>query len=99
MIKNYIKIAFRNLWRHKSFSFINITGLAVGMSAFLLILMYVHFELSYDDFHANASQIYRLNVDIKSSPTETMKLAESTMPMGPALKTDFPEVLDYTRVL
>src|ERR1700761_200503 len=89
MIRNYIKIAFRNLVRHKSFSFINITGLAVGMSAFLLIFMYVRFELSYDRFHTKADQIYRLNVDIKSSATELMKEATYTMPMGPALKKNF----------
>ncbi len=99
MIRNYIKTAFRNLWRHKGFSFINITGLAIGLTAFMLIFMYVHFELSYDRFHANADQIYRLNVDIKSSPTETIQTAGSTMPMGPALKTDFPQVVEDTRIM
>jgi len=98
MIKNYIKIAFRNLWRHKSFSLINIIGLAVGMTACLLIMMYVRFELSYDNFHAKGDQIYRLNVDIKSSATETMKLAVGSAPMGPALKGDFPEILESTRL-
>ncbi len=97
MIKNYIKIAFRNLWRHKSFSLINIVGLAVGMTAFLLIVMYVTFELSYDKFHTKGDQVYRLNVDIKSA-NDVMKLSQSTAPMGPALKAGFPEVLDYTRV-
>lgn len=98
MIKNYIKIAFRNLWRHKSFSLINIIGLAVGMAAFMLIVMYVSFELSYDNFHQKRDQIYRLNVDIKSSPTETMKLAVGSAPMGPALKSDFSEVLESVRM-
>jgi putative ABC transport system permease protein len=98
MIKNYIKIAFRNLWRHKSFSLINIIGLAVGMAAFMLIIMYVSFELSYDNFHENRDQIYRLNVDIKSSPTETMKLGVGSAPMGPTLKADFPEILESTRL-
>src|SRR5471032_2894405 len=97
MIKNYIKIAFRNLWRHRSFSSINIIGLAVGMSAFLLILMYVTFELSYDKYHAKADQVYRLNVDIKSA-NDVMKLSQSSAPMGPTLKTDFPEVLESTRI-
>jgi putative ABC transport system permease protein len=97
MIRNYLKIAFRNLWRHKSFSLINIVGLAVGMTAFLLILMYVTFELSYDNFHTKSDQVYRLNVDIKSA-NDLMKLSISSAPMGPALKTDFPEVLDYARV-
>jgi putative ABC transport system permease protein len=96
MIRNYIKIAFRNLWRHKSFSLINIIGLAVGMTAFLLIFMYVRFELSYDKYHAKAGQVYRLNVDIKSA-NDVMKEAWSSAPMGPALKADFPEVLESTR--
>lgn len=50
MLKNYLKIAFRNLWRQKAFSFINIMGLAVGMAACFLIFLYVSFELSYDSF-------------------------------------------------
>ncbi|MES2107397.1 MAG: ABC transporter permease [Bacteroidota bacterium] len=97
MIRNYIKIAFRNLWRHKSFSLINIIGLAVGLSAFMLIAIYVSFELSYDKFHDKADQVYRLNADIRSA-NDVMKLSSSSAPMGPALKADFPEVLDYTRI-
>jgi putative ABC transport system permease protein len=97
MIRNYIKIAFRNLWRHKSFSLINIIGLAVGMTAFLLIFMYVRFELSYDNFHAKAAQVYRLNVDIKSA-NDVMKLSVSSAPMGTAIKADFPEVLESVRI-
>ena len=54
MIKNYLKIAFRNLWKYKSFSAINIGGLAIGMAACLLILQYVSFKLSYDQFNRNA---------------------------------------------
>jgi putative ABC transport system permease protein len=97
MIKNYIKIAFRNLWRHKSFSFINIIGLAVGMTACFLIFMYVRFELSYDKFNQNFSQIYRLNTDIKS-PNEVLHWSSASAPMGPALQTDFPEVKADARV-
>ena len=89
MLKNYIKIAFRNLWRHKGFSLINIVGLAVGMTAFLLILMYVTFELSYDKFHTKGDQVYRLNVDIKSA-NDLMKLSVSSAPMGTAIKTRLP---------
>jgi putative ABC transport system permease protein len=97
MLRNYIKIAFRNLWRHKSFSLINIVGLAVGMTAFLLIVMYVSFETSYDKFHTKADQVYRLNVDIKSA-NDVMKLSVSSAPMGPTLKTDFPEIIESTRI-
>ncbi len=96
MIRNYIKIAFRNLWRHKSFSLINIVGLAIGMTAFMLIFMYVHFELSYDRYHTKADQVYRLNVDLKSA-NDLMKFSWSSAPMGPAIKADFPEVMEQTR--
>jgi putative ABC transport system permease protein len=71
MIKNYLKIAFRNLWRHKIFSLINIMGLAVGMTACFLIFLYVRFELSYDSFHNKANRIYRIVADIKT-PTEVI---------------------------
>jgi putative ABC transport system permease protein len=90
MIKNYIKIAFRNLWRHKSFSLINIIGLAVGMTACFLIFIYVKFELSYDKFNQNFDQIYRLNTDIKS-PQEVLHWSSASAPMGPALQQDYPE--------
>ncbi len=60
MLKNYFKIAFSNLWRHRVFSFINILGLTVGMTACFLIFLYVRFELSYDDFHSKADRIYRV---------------------------------------
>jgi len=57
MIKTYLKVAFRNLWRQRIFSFINIMGLAVGMTACFLIFLYVHFELNYDSFHSEANRI------------------------------------------
>ena len=63
MIKNYLKIALRNLWKYKSFSTINIAGLAIGMAACLLILQYVSFELSFDQFHNDVKDIYRVAND------------------------------------
>ena len=65
MIKNYIKIAFRNFLRHKSFSIINVSGLAVGMTCCVLILQFVRHELSYDQYHENAKRIYRIISDEK----------------------------------
>lgn len=97
MIKNYLKIAFRNLWKHKGFSIINILGLAVGMTACFLIFMYVKFELSYDKFNKNFGQIYRLNTDIKS-PNEVLHWSSASAPMGPALQADYPEVKANTRI-
>ncbi|UCE39108.1 MAG: ABC transporter permease, partial [Thermoplasmata archaeon] len=60
MFKNYITIALRNIKRHKGYSFINIFGLAIGMTVCLLMLMYVVNEISYDDFHEKGDRIYRL---------------------------------------
>ncbi len=97
MIKNYLKIAFRNLWRHRVFSFINIMGLAVGMTACFLIFLYVSFELSYDSFHAKASRIYRLVTDVKT-PSETIHAGITSWPFAPNIKADFPEVESFTRI-
>lgn len=66
MLKNYFTIAIRNLRRHKTFSFNNILGLAVGMTAYFLIYMYVHFEASYDNFHSKADRVYRMVADLKT---------------------------------
>jgi len=97
MIRNYLKIAFRNLWRHRVFSFINIMGLAVGMSACFLIFLYVRFELSYDAFHSKADRIYRVVCDIKT-PTETLHFSVPSWAMPKNIKTDFPEVEGLARV-
>jgi putative ABC transport system permease protein len=97
MIKNYIKIAFRNLWRHRGFSLINIVGLAVGMSACFLIYIYVKFELSYDKLNKNFDQVYRLNTDLKTL-TDVLHWSSCSAPVGPALQADYPEVKANTRI-
>jgi putative ABC transport system permease protein len=87
MFKNYLKIAFRNLVRHKAFSLINIFGLAVGMACTILILLWVRHELSYDTFHRNAEKIYLvLRGDNAGFSAATSKL------LGPALREELPEV-------
>ncbi len=96
MIKNYLKIAFRNLWRHKIFSLINIMGLAVGMTACFLIFLYVSFELSYDSFHTRADRIYRIVADIKT-PTEVINAAGPSWAVPPNAKDEFPEVESFVR--
>ncbi|HET6769602.1 MAG TPA: hypothetical protein VFH08_19480, partial [Chitinophagaceae bacterium] len=63
MIKNYFKIAWRNIMRQKSYSVINIIGLGIGIAACLLILQYVTFEISYENFHSNKDRIYRVQQD------------------------------------
>ncbi len=91
MLKNYFKIAFRNLWRHRVFSFINILGLTVGLTACFLIFLYVRFELSYDKFHSKGDRIYRIVCDIKT-PTETMHPGGPSWAVGPHLMGGFPQV-------
>jgi len=97
MIKNYFKIAWRNIWKNRIFSAINIIGLAVGMAAFIIIMLFVSYEKSFDNFHTK--NIYRLNeVQTIGSQGSTQKVALSMFPMGPALKQEFPEVKNFTRV-
>jgi putative ABC transport system permease protein len=96
MIKNYLKIAFRNLWRHKIFSLINIMGLTVGMTACFLIFLYVRFELSYDSFHSKAGRIYRIVADIKT-PTEVIPADRPAWAVPPNVKDEFPEVESFVR--
>jgi putative ABC transport system permease protein len=97
MIKNYIKIALRNLTRHKGYSLINITGLAIGMACCILILLWVQDELRFDRFHKNADNICRVIQDIKFSDHSTT-WAITQGPLGPSLKEDFPEIVNFTRV-
>lgn len=97
MIKNYLKVAFRKLWSHKAFSFINIIGLATGMTACFLIYLYVTFELSYDSFHTKADRIYRVVADIKT-PTEVINASGPSWAVPPNAKDEFPEVESFVRI-
>lgn len=101
MVSNYLKIAVRNLIKHKGYSFINIFGLAVGMACCILIMLYVQDELSYDRYHEKSDRIYRLsrqwtNQDGKIS----LHLGHVAPPFGPLIRNDFPEtVLESVRFL
>jgi putative ABC transport system permease protein len=96
MFKNYLKVALRNLWRHKGYSAINIIGLAVGLATCLLIFIFVVDELSYDRYNKNAERIYRVDGDIKFGGSHFI-LAVCPDPVGPELKKQFPEVEQYVR--
>ena len=96
MLKNYLRVAFRNLWRHKGFSLLNILGLTIGMSACFLIFLYVKFELSYDDFHSRANRIYRVVTDI-NNPSEVLHFSVAAPAMPVAAKRDFPEIEKQVR--
>ncbi|PVD50438.1 ABC transporter permease [Terrimonas sp.] len=97
MFRNYLKIACRNLWKNKVFSSINIIGLAIGMAACLVILVFVLYEKNFDGFHTK--NIYRLNeVQKFEGMVEPQNVALSMFPMGPTLKSEFPEVENFARV-
>jgi len=98
MLKNYFKVTFRNLIRHKGYSFINIAGLAVGIACSILIIPYIQYELSYDRFHEKADRIYRIGAlksieEIYSGSPEAQTMVNnriqqkaglSVMKLGPA---------------
>ncbi|HZX09675.1 MAG TPA: ABC transporter permease [Acidobacteriota bacterium] len=98
MIKNYLLMAFRNLKKYKVYSLINILGLAVGLSAFVLILLYLQFELSYDKFHQNADQIYRVGIKSYQEGKYANDTYIFTPPIGEDMKEEFPEVIEFVRM-
>ena len=97
MIKNYFKVALRNLWKNKAFSAINIVGLSAGLAVCLLIVLYVRDELSYDKYNAQSENIYRLDADIFFNGTQYTS-ATSPSPLAPTLMKDFPQVIQYVRL-
>ena len=100
MLRSYLKIAWRSMKKQKSHSLINMAGLMIGFSCFILIGLFVQYELSYDRYHVKADQIYRVAVQIDyANGSETDNIWNCTpMPLKDAIETDFPEVLSATRV-
>jgi putative ABC transport system permease protein len=96
MFKNYLKIAFRNFLRQKVYSFINLTGLAVGIASCLLILLFVRSELTYDQSHKKAPHIYRVAMKFNIG-TNRFDVAMGPCPLAGALVKDFPEIVNATR--
>ena len=97
MFKNYLKITWRNIVRQRANSFINIVGLATGMTACILILMWVQHELSFDKFHENADDIYRVVENQYYAGGEIFPVAVTPSALAPALKEQFPEIIKTTR--
>src|SRR3569833_4121394 len=91
MFRNYFKVAFRNLWKNKGFTAINIIGLSVGLATCLLILLYVMDELSFDKYNDKANRIYRVDSDIMFGGNHFV-MAVTPEPMGATIKNDYPEV-------
>ena len=98
MIQNFFRIAVRNISRHKSFTFINITGLAVGLAASLLILLWIQDEFSYEKFNLNAENIYRVEEDQFYSG-DRYHVTVTPFPCGPVWKAKIPEIKEQTRIL
>ncbi|MDP4249624.1 MAG: ABC transporter permease [Bacteroidota bacterium] len=96
MLRNYLKIAWRNLWKNKAFSFLNISGLAIGMASAILILLWIQNEVSYDRFHKNDPYLYE--AWNRGSFDGTMQYWNATPKvLGPTLKKDYPEIADVAR--
>jgi len=98
MIQNYVKILSRNLLKNKFFSLLNMLGLAVGMTCYLVIVQYVNFEFSYDGFHENNDNVYRLKQDIYVNNVMTESRAIVSNNVGPVMKTEYPEIKEFTRL-
>src|SRR5436853_4669877 len=100
MIRNYLKIAVRNLLKYRFISFINLFGLTVGLTCCLLITTYILNELSYDRYNKNADNIYRVTRTFFNGNGEaTLKLSTVSPPFGYYMPTDFPEIQKMTRLL
>ncbi len=100
MFFNYLKSAWRNIYKRKKFSLLNILGLSIGMASCLLILQYVNYEKSYDNFHPDLSRLYRVNLGIKNTSDPAFGFLATNHPAaGPALKRDFQEVEDVARLV
>lgn len=97
MLKNYLKIAWRNITRHKTYSVLNIIGLSAGLTCFAFIALWVYDELSYDKFNQKSDRIYRLTGVVKTESGATAS-AVSSAPMAQALKNDYPEVENTVRL-
>ena len=101
MFRNYLTVALRNIVRHKTYSIINIAGLAIGLACCIIITMQILFELSYDRFHQNSERIYRLTTTgtfKAGGPTKVSRMAYTIGAVGPAMKNDYPEVIENARL-
>lgn len=95
MFGNYLKIAVRNIIKHKGASFLNVMGLSIGIAACILIFLYVQFELSYDRYHTNSDRIHRIGLEI---PELDIQIPTASAPLAKALVTEFPEIESAVRI-
>jgi len=97
MVRNFIKIAFRNIIKQKLFSIINILGLSLGMGASLFVLLYITDELSYDRFHTDIEDIYRIDLEGRISGQDIVT-SSSSPPVGPSMVNEIPEIKEFLRL-
>ncbi|QJW91467.1 FtsX-like permease family protein [Spirosoma taeanense] len=98
MLRNYLKIAFRNLLHSKSFSAINILGLSVGLSCCMLLLLYIRSELSFDKHHQHADNLYLVGSKATVGQSSGQEFPMASAPYGPALEAEYPEVAQMARL-
>jgi putative ABC transport system permease protein len=98
MLQNYLKSTIRNIKRQKGYSLITLAGLTIGITCFILIYLYVRYELSYDRFHENAENIYRVFVDTGETYMGKSQVTVTPGPLATAMVDEFPEVLNATKV-
>lgn len=98
MIKNYLKVAIRHLFRQPLYAFLNILGLTIGLAASLLILLYLSQELGYDSYHEKNDRVYRISSDF-TEPDNAFRWAVTQMPLAQELKAQFGEVEEYVRFI
>lgn len=98
MFQNYLKSALRNIKRQKGYSLITLAGLTIGIACFVLIFLYVRYEFSYDRFHENAENIYRVIVDTRETYMGKSQVTVTPGPLATAMQEEFPEVLKATKV-
>ncbi|MEM9297298.1 MAG: ABC transporter permease [Bacteroidota bacterium] len=98
MISSYLKSALRNFFKYRLFTLLNVFGLSLGLAASLLILVYVKYEKSYDTFHSQSQNIYRIQYNTIQNGIKTVECAAAVPAVGPALKDNFPEVKQFTRL-
>jgi putative ABC transport system permease protein len=98
MLKNHFKSAVRNVWKHTAFSFINITGLTIGLTSCILIVLFVFDELTFDRFHKNTTNIYRVVESRTSAEGKITKRSGTGFQVGGRAKARFPEIQDVARI-
>ncbi|NIR49017.1 ABC transporter permease, partial [candidate division KSB1 bacterium] len=98
MLRNYLKIAFRTFWKHKTFSVINLIGLAVSLAVCLLLIAFIRHQQRFDQFHTKADRIYRVITDIRDQHIGRLSLATTPAPLAEALRTNHPQIAAITQI-